>query len=88
MTLTDESAKQLMGNENIDEIQYSNTHYIKYIASLFPIAYYMPVTQNTTDTAISIRFTTLEHTDAQLKEGNFIFDSGVVSYDVIRARKI
>ena len=48
----------------------------------------MPVTQNTTDTAISVRFTTLEHTDAQLKEEDFIFESGVVKYEFIRERKI
>ena len=75
-------------DENIDEIQYSNTHYIKYTANRFPISYYMPIIQNTTATAISLRFTTLEHSDTQPNEEKFIFDSGIVNYEFIKSKKI
>ena len=73
-------------DENIDEIQYSNTHYIKYTANRFPISYYMPIIQNTTATAISLRFTTLEHSDTQPNEEKFIFDSGIVNYEFIKSK--
>ena len=80
--------RAIMVDENIDQIQYSNTHYIKYTANRFPISYYMPIIQNSADTAISVRFTTLEHSDDQTTAENFIFDSGIVNYDFIRNKKI